>query len=47
YIGNSAVTIENGMPIPAKSPYSLDVKASVPIYTVAENISPIRVLEGG
>ncbi|GAH55075.1 unnamed protein product [marine sediment metagenome] len=47
YIGNSAVTIDNGMPIPARSPYSLDVKAAVSIYTVAGNTSPIRVLEGG
>ena len=47
YLGNSAVTIGNGMPIPAKSPYSLDVKASVSVYTVAGNTSPIRVLEGG
>ncbi len=47
YLGNSAVTIANGLPIPAKTPFSLDVKATVSIYTVAGNTSPIRVFEGG
>jgi len=47
YWGNSAVTVDNGMPIPDGSPYSLDVKATVSIYTVAGATGPIRVAEGG
>lgn len=47
YLGNSAVTVDNGLPIPAGSPYSLDVKATVSVYTVAGTTSPIRLFEGG